>query len=60
MNDCPSLVVTVFVLTSMSVTVSCLTSTVSSLAKIARSGRATSVVESSAVATWYRSGWNWW
>ena len=60
MNVWPSAVVTVRVAGSTSVTVSCLTATVWSLSKIARSGRAMSLVDSSAVATWYSSGWNWW
>jgi hypothetical protein len=59
-NVSPSSVVTVRVSGSTAVTVASLTFTVSSRAKTPRSGRATSGMPSSAVATWYRSGWNWW
>ena len=60
MKVCPSCVLTVSVAGSQDVTESCLTDTVSSRRKIARRERATSVADSSAVATWYSSGWNWW
>ncbi len=60
MNVWPSAPVTVLVSGSTPVTWTCFTATDSSFLKIARRDRATSVAESSAVATWYRSGWNWW
>ena len=56
----PSAVVTVRVAGSTSVTSARWNWTVGAFLKMARSGRATSGVPSSPVATWYRSGWNWW
>ena len=60
MKVSPLAVVTVRVAGSTPVTSSCFTSTPGYLSNTARSGWLTSVVPSSAVATWYRSGWNWW
>ena len=53
-------VVTVRASRSTETTSSWRTTTVGDLWKMPRNGRAMSTSASSAVATWYSSGWNWW
>ena len=55
----PSALVTVLASGSTSSMSATLTVTLLCLRKIARSGRATSVVFTCAEAIWYSSGWNW-